>query len=141
MPNSIAATDAKSAATVCSILYGISTSRFVLCSMPLTSSLSVSVFTFAATPNSGRRGAPVSSVFNPKEFKIVALRECPTPPEKLLCVNSAQIGVNPAVIKVRNPPGHVIWDGWDGPGRSWDGCKSENHACLPALGRWDGCTP
>ena len=33
------------------------------------------------------------------------------------------------------------WDGWDGLGRLWDGCKSENHPCLPALGRWDGCTP
>jgi hypothetical protein len=33
------------------------------------------------------------------------------------------------------------WDGWDGPGRLWDGCKSENRPCLPALGRWDGRTP
>jgi len=37
--------------------------------------------------------------------------------------------------------GHAVWDGWDAPGRSWDGCKSENRLCLPALGRWDGCTP
>src|SRR5258708_28917655 len=29
----------------------------------------------------------------------------------------------------------------DGLGRSWDGCKSENPPCLPALGRWEGCTP
>ena len=34
----------------------------------------------------------------------------------------------------------AAWDGWDGPGRSWDGCKSENRPCLPALGRWYGCT-
>src|ERR1051326_7658961 len=26
-------------------------------------------------------------------------------------------------------------------GRQWDGCKSENRPCLPALGRWDCCTP
>jgi len=32
-------------------------------------------------------------------------------------------------------------DGWDGLGRSWDARKSENRPCLPALGRWDGCTP
>jgi hypothetical protein len=33
------------------------------------------------------------------------------------------------------------WDGWDGLGRLWDGCKSENRPCTPALGRWDGRTP
>jgi hypothetical protein len=33
------------------------------------------------------------------------------------------------------------WDGWDGLGRWWDARKGENHSCLPALGRWDGCTP
>ena len=35
----------------------------------------------------------------------------------------------------------TTWDGWDGLGRSWDARKSENRPCLPALGRWDGCTP
>jgi hypothetical protein len=38
-------------------------------------------------------------------------------------------------------PRRILWDGWDGLGRLWDGCKSENRPCLPALGRWDGCTP
>jgi hypothetical protein len=79
--------------------------------------------------NVPRKARASSAVFNPKEFKLLALRECPTPAEMQLCDTPDKA----AAYWWQNVPAHPFARPWPVSGFQPPGQGKTPGHWLPAL--------